>query len=95
MAKIIVVGSSNTDMVITTPKIPIPGETIMGNEFTIHPGGKGANQAVSAARAAQQALECIVWAKYGLQSALNGKCLIDMETSWRVSSNSSNCFSIL
>lgn len=51
MTKIVVVGSSNTDMVVTTPKIPGPGETIMGSEFTIHPGGKGANQAVSAARA--------------------------------------------
>ncbi len=51
MAKIVVVGSSNTDMVVTTPRIPVPGETIMGNDFSIHPGGKGANQAVAAARA--------------------------------------------
>lgn len=51
MGKIVVIGSSNTDMVVTAPKIPIPGETIMGNEFNIFPGGKGANQAVATARA--------------------------------------------
>jgi ribokinase len=38
-------------MVVTTPKIPVPGETILGNDFNIIPGGKGANQAVAAARA--------------------------------------------
>jgi ribokinase len=38
-------------MVVTTPKIPVPGETILGNEFNIIAGGKGANQAVAAARA--------------------------------------------
>lgn len=51
MGKIVVIGSSNTDMVVTTPKIPVPGETILGNEFNIIAGGKGANQAVAAARA--------------------------------------------
>ena len=51
MGKIVVIGSSNTDMVVTTPKIPVPGETILGNEFGVFPGGKGANQAVAAARA--------------------------------------------
>lgn len=51
MGKIVVIGSSNTDMVVTTPKIPSPGETIMGSEFSIIAGGKGANQAVAAARA--------------------------------------------
>lgn len=51
MGKIVVIGSSNTDMVVTTPKIPVQGETIMGNEFNVFPGGKGANQAVAAARA--------------------------------------------
>lgn len=51
MGKIVVIGSSNTDMVVTTPKIPVPGETILGNEFSIIAGGKGANQAVAAARA--------------------------------------------
>jgi ribokinase len=51
MAKIVVIGSSNTDMVVSSPKMPVPGETVMGNEFNIIPGGKGANQAVAAARA--------------------------------------------
>lgn len=51
MGKIVVVGSSNTDMVVNSPKIPVPGETIMGDDFNIFPGGKGANQAVAASRA--------------------------------------------
>ncbi|NQU53768.1 MAG: ribokinase [Bacteroidetes bacterium] len=51
MGKIVVVGSSNTDMVVTSAKMPLPGETVMGNEFDVIPGGKGANQAVAAARA--------------------------------------------
>ncbi len=49
--KIAVVGSSNTDMIIKTAKIPRPGETILGGEFHMAAGGKGANQAVAAARA--------------------------------------------
>ncbi len=48
--KIIVIGSSNTDMVIQSPKLPLPGETILGGQFFMFPGGKGANQAVAAAR---------------------------------------------
>ena len=51
---IVVVGSSNTDMIIKTEHIPRPGETILGGEFSIAPGGKGANQAVGAARAGGQ-----------------------------------------
>lgn len=47
---IIVVGSSNTDMVIKAEKFPQPGQTILGGEFFLFPGGKGANQAVAAAR---------------------------------------------
>ena len=50
--KIIVVGSSNTDMIIKVPRIPKPGETILGGIFQTAAGGKGANQAVAAARAA-------------------------------------------
>lgn len=50
MKKIVVIGSSNTDMVIKTTKIPVPGETIIGGEFLMNAGGKGANQAVGAAR---------------------------------------------
>lgn len=50
MNKILVVGSSNTDMVIKTTKFPVPGETILGGDFFMNPGGKGANQAVAAKR---------------------------------------------
>jgi len=49
--KIVVVGSSNTDMIIKVSRIPKPGETIIGGEFSTAAGGKGANQAVSAVRA--------------------------------------------
>ena len=48
--KIVVVGSSNTDMVIKMEKLPGPGETVFGGEFILAAGGKGANQAVAAAR---------------------------------------------
>jgi ribokinase len=47
----VVVGSSNTDMIIKLDRIPRPGETILGGEFVTAAGGKGANQAVAAARA--------------------------------------------
>jgi ribokinase len=50
MGRIIVIGSSNTDMVIKSKKLPAPGETILGGTFLMNPGGKGANQAVAAAR---------------------------------------------
>jgi Sugar kinases, ribokinase family len=50
MKKIIVVGSSNTDMVIKSEKLASPGETVLGGEFYMAAGGKGANQAVAAAR---------------------------------------------
>ena len=49
--KIVVIGSSNTDMIIRVPRIPRPGETILGGKFFSAAGGKGANQAVAAARA--------------------------------------------
>lgn len=48
--KILVVGSSNTDMVIKARHLPRPGETILGGSFFMNPGGKGANQAVAIAR---------------------------------------------
>ena len=49
--KIVVIGSSNTDMVIKVPRLPKTGETILGGKFYTASGGKGANQAVAAARA--------------------------------------------
>lgn len=50
-ARIVVVGSSNTDMIIRVARIPRAGETLLGGEFLTAAGGKGANQAVGAARA--------------------------------------------
>jgi ribokinase len=50
MPKILVVGSLNADLVVRTPRFPQPGETIRGEDLQIIPGGKGANQAVAAAR---------------------------------------------
>ena len=49
-SKILVVGSSNTDMVVLTDHLPHPGETVLGGDFKMGPGGKGANQAVIAKR---------------------------------------------
>ena len=49
-ARVVVVGSSNTDMVVKSQRIPVPGETVTGGQFVMAPGGKGANQAVAAAR---------------------------------------------
>ena len=50
MKNIVVIGSSNTDMVVKTSHLPIPGETVLGGDFFMNAGGKGANQAVAAAR---------------------------------------------
>ncbi|MFO1305712.1 MAG: ribokinase [Burkholderiales bacterium] len=47
---IVVVGSSNMDLVVRAPRLPSPGETLAGSDFRTIPGGKGANQAVAAAR---------------------------------------------
>lgn len=48
--KIVVIGSMNTDMVISSERLPLPGETVVGGNFMMNSGGKGANQAVAAAR---------------------------------------------
>lgn len=50
MPDILVVGSLNADLVVRTPRFPQPGETISGEDLQVIPGGKGANQAVAAAR---------------------------------------------
>jgi ribokinase len=50
VAKIVVVGSFNMDLVVRMPVIPKPGETLLGGVFATYPGGKGSNQAVAAAR---------------------------------------------
>ena len=50
MPEILVVGSLNADLVVRAPRFPQPGETISGEDLQVIPGGKGANQAVAAAR---------------------------------------------
>lgn len=50
MKQIIVIGSSNTDMVVKTKRLPSPGETVLGGEFFMTDGGKGANQAAAIAK---------------------------------------------
>jgi len=47
---VVVVGSINIDLVVNTERIPVKGETVLGKDFRIHPGGKGANQAVAVGR---------------------------------------------
>jgi ribokinase len=49
--RVVVVGSANMDLVATAPTLPHPGETVLGGDFVMVPGGKGANQAIAAARA--------------------------------------------
>jgi ribokinase len=49
--RVVVAGSANMDLVATAPVLPRPGETVLGNDFAMVPGGKGANQAIAAARA--------------------------------------------
>ncbi len=48
MKKLVVIGSSNMDLVVSTEHFPLPGQTVMGNKFMTNFGGKGANQAVAA-----------------------------------------------
>jgi len=48
--RVIVVGSVNVDLFVTTDHLPVPGETVIGGTFAEHDGGKGGNQAVAAAR---------------------------------------------
>lgn len=50
MNKIVIIGSSNTDMVVQSEHLPVPGETVLGNQFMMNSGGKGANQAVAASK---------------------------------------------
>jgi ribokinase len=50
MTSVVVVGSANIDLIARVEHLPAPGETLLGSEVTVRPGGKGANQAVAAAR---------------------------------------------
>ena len=52
--RLVVIGSSNTDMIVNVPRLPAGGETVLGDEVVMVPGGKGANQAVAAARLGAQ-----------------------------------------
>lgn len=82
--KIIVVGSVNTDLVVRVPKLPRPGETVLGGEHYQSAGGKGANQAVAAARAAHEPVTFIAAVgddAYGRQ-ALDGLARENLETRW-------------
>jgi ribokinase len=49
--RIIIAGSANMDVVGLAERLPLPGETVLGDSFVMNPGGKGANQAIAAARA--------------------------------------------
>jgi len=71
--KILVVGSSNTDMIVNVPRIPQPGETVLGGQFATAAGGKGANQAVAAARAGGEVtlIACVGGDMFG-QRAVEG-----------------------
>jgi ribokinase len=51
MQRVLVMGSANADLLLAAPKLPVAGETVLGGSFRIAPGGKGANQAIAAARA--------------------------------------------
>lgn len=65
MKKTLVVGSTNTDMVISNRVLPRPGETVSGGSFMMNPGGKGANQAVAVARLSPRRKACVFVAKVG------------------------------
>ena len=57
---ILVAGSANLDFVVRAPRIPAPGETVLGSDFGTFPGGKGANQAVACARAGGAATQMLL-----------------------------------
>lgn len=69
-------GSSNTDMIVRVPRLPGPGETLLGGAFTTAAGGKGANQAVAAARAGARV--CFI-ARLG-SDALGDEALLGFQT---------------
>ena len=57
---LLVAGSANLDFVVRAPRIPAPGETVLGHAFSTYPGGKGANQAVACARAGGAATDMLL-----------------------------------
>lgn len=83
MAKVLVVGSANTDMVVQTNRFPDPGETLLGGAFHMFPGGKGANQAVAAARmGAPVTFVCALGDDLFGRNALEGYSREGIDTSW-------------
>jgi ribokinase len=85
-ARILVVGSSNTDMVVKSRKIPSPGETVTGGEFVLAPGGKGANQAVAAARlGASVTFVAKVGSDMFGEQAIEGYAKEGIDTAWILS----------
>ncbi len=72
---ILVIGSLNCDYVARVPRMPAPGETLTGSDLQIHPGGKGANQAVAAGRMADASLEVRMLGRVGDDAA--GRMLLD------------------
>lgn len=82
MNRIIVIGSCNMDIVVLADKRPAAGETIMGNELHIAHGGKGANQAVAAARLGAEVtmVGCIGEDAYGQMILDNLKKIISIRT---------------
>jgi ribokinase len=81
MVHVVVVGSINMDLVVSAERIPMPGETVLGHGFNTFPGGKGANQAVAAARqgAAVSFIGCIGVDSFG-EELLNGLKAEHIET---------------
>jgi ribokinase len=82
-AKVVVVGSANTDLVCLVERLPAPGETVLGGRFVQAAGGKGANQAVAAARlgAAVTFIARIGTDTFGA-SALGGYRQAGLDTTW-------------
>ncbi|MCM2459962.1 ribokinase [Pseudomonas sp. CG7] len=76
-AKVVVIGSLNMDLVTRAPRLPRGGETLIGQSFATIPGGKGANQAVAAARLGAQVsmVGCVGSDAYGEQ--LRGALLVE------------------
>jgi ribokinase len=85
MGNVLVVGSSNTDMIVGLDKMPRPGETVLGGKFSMAAGGKGANQAVAAARAGGQVafVACLGNDMFG-QSAIEGFAKDNIDTDYIV-----------
>lgn len=75
MKKICVIGSINIDLVATVERFPKPGETLFGNEFSTHKGGKGANQAVATGRLGG---EVYMAGKVG-DDLYGSKCLLELK----------------